>query len=210
MTDNVIESARTANGKIVKITIDEYPSDPFNDWDKFSHLVAWHSRYEFGNKTDIEQWKHQEDFEQWVKEQHGKILIMPLYLYNHSGISLSVEYTYPYNDRWGAGQIGYAYATYQEIRENYLIKRITKKTIKKAIELIKAEIEAYNQYLSGNVYQAEIYTVEKCDKGHTHIDIEDSISSIYGDLEDIKKTLPDYFGNEVKNLDWQNGDIDID
>jgi hypothetical protein len=207
----VIESAKTDN-KIIKISIDEFPTDPYNEWNQLSHIVAWHNRYSFGKKEDIQQFKHQEDFNEYLKELNGKILLLNLYMYEHSGISLSVNQSrpYPFNDRWDSGQIGYAYVTYEEIQKEYSVKRITKKLKQKVIKLIESEIESYNQYLNGQVYEYAIYKIEKCDKGHTHQEIEDSLSGIFGDISDVKEAIAENTDIDVKSLEWKNGDIEED
>lgn len=203
---NIIQSAQTEN-KIIKISVDEFPSDPYNDWCQLSHIVAWHNHYILGKKSDHEQFKKQENFAEFVKEQHGKIVLLNLYMYDHSGISLSTSRTYPFNDRWDACQVGYAYVTYEEIRNEYNVKHVTKKLIEKTINLINAEIETYNQYLNGSVYAFTVYNVEKCNKGHTHQEIADSLSDIYGDLNDVKEAIRENTGLDTSKLNWINGDI---
>ncbi|MFA5307624.1 MAG: hypothetical protein WC365_09305 [Candidatus Babeliales bacterium] len=207
----IIESAKTDN-KIIKISIDEFPSDPYNEWDQLSHIVAWHRHYNFGKKEDIEQFKHQEDFEQYVKDLNGKILLLNLYMYEHSGISLSIDQSrpYPFSDKWDSGQIGYAYVTYEEIQKEYSVKRITEKLKQKVIKLIESEIETYNQYLNGQVYQYAIFKIQKCDKEHEHFEIEDSLSGIFGDISDVKEAIAENTDIDIKSLDWQDGDIEED
>jgi hypothetical protein len=207
----VIESAKT-DSKIIKISIDEFPSDPYNEWDQLSHIVAWHRRYNFGKTDDIQQFKDREDFEQYVKDLNGKILLLNLYMYEHSGISLSVDQSrpYPFNDRWDSRQIGYAYVTYEEIQKEYGVKRISKKLKQKVIKLIESEIETYNQYLNGYVYQYTIYNIQKCDKGHTHQKIDDSLSGIFGNISNVKEAIAENTNIDVKSLEWQDGDIEED
>ena len=43
---NVIESGLNKD-KLVKIVVDEYPEDVFNDWDSLGHIVGFHRRYQF-------------------------------------------------------------------------------------------------------------------------------------------------------------------
>ena len=44
-----------------------------------------------------------------------KNVVLPLYLYDHSGITMSCDLTYPYNDRWDSGQVGWIYASHQRV-----------------------------------------------------------------------------------------------
>ncbi len=86
-------------------------------------------------------------------------MLFPLYMYDHSGICLSLSNShYPFNDRWDAGQLGYVLVDRQEALEQLGKKKLTKKLREKITDIIEAEVETYNLYLSGNVYG---YVVEK-------------------------------------------------
>ena len=87
---NVIESGLSKD-KLVKIVVDEYPEDVYNDWDSLGHIVGFHRRYNFGKKDDIKRFKTPEDFEEFRKENKGNITVYNLYMYEHSRISLSID-----------------------------------------------------------------------------------------------------------------------
>ena len=85
----------------------------------------------------------------------NEVVILPLYMYEHSGVSMSTSHTYPYNDQWDSRQCGWIYAT----REDYANVRgadpgpdwrdaCTKELV--------SEVEEYNTYLTGDVYQVSI------------------------------------------------------
>lgn len=82
-----------------------------------------------------------------VLERH--YIILPLYLYDHSGLSMSCSgFTCP----WDSGQVGYIYCTVQRgIDECTSIENATK--------CLQGEVEVYAQYLQGDVYG---YVVEEC------------------------------------------------
>lgn len=132
------------------------------DWDNMGHMICFHRGYTLGDKTDLKSdrfdgWK--ELMEYLVKEKKARI-IMPLYLYDHSGISMKVGSfagLLPQGHaEFDSGQVGFIYATDMDIRENYLVKRITKTILARAEGLLKAEVETYNQYLTGEVYYYKI------------------------------------------------------
>lgn len=80
-----------------------------------------------------------------------KAVIMPLYLYDHSGLAMSTSDSYyPFNDPWDAGQVGWIYAPYERIEKEF--GEVNSETIRRAEEILRAEVEVYNQYLSGSVY----------------------------------------------------------
>ena len=76
-------------------------------------------------------------------------VILPLFLYDHSGITMR---TTGFNDRWDSGQVGWIYATRQALLEEYSTKRLTKNVLESARRVLKSEVETYAQYLEGDVY----------------------------------------------------------
>jgi hypothetical protein len=80
------------------------------------------------------------------------VIALPLYLYDHSGISMSTGRNYPFNCPWDSGQVGYIFVAYENIRKSFATKRLTKKVIKNALECLESEVKVYNDYLMGNVY----------------------------------------------------------
>ena len=85
-----------------------------------------------------------------------KNVILPLYLYDHSGLSISCSHSYPYNDRWDARQVGWIYAGHDEIKKEY--GNINEKTVEQAKRLLISEINTYDDYLRGECYG---YVIEK-------------------------------------------------
>jgi len=93
--------------------------------------------------------------------------IVPIYMYDHSGISLS---TGPFSCRWDSGQVGWAVLS-PEAAKNY-------PDPKKAIE---SEVETYSQYVSGDVWGFVLEEAKTCDTcGHTEWEEVDSCWGFYG------------------------------
>ena len=102
-------------------------------------------------------------------EKHAQIIFMPLFLYDHSGITMN---TCGYSCRWDSGQVGYIYTDRKTIlglknayyrNEKGKSTKITKNNWKKAAYLwMEGEVEEYDQYLTGEVYGIieEEYDVE--------------------------------------------------
>jgi len=86
-----------------------------------------------------------------VKELVAKpdIISLPLYLYDHSGITMN---TTGFSCPWDSGQVGYIYVSKADARK----ERIPFGNIKPILE---SEVETYNQYLTGEVYGYEILNV---------------------------------------------------
>jgi hypothetical protein len=111
-----------------------------------------------------------------------------LYLYDHSGLSLSTE---PFSNRWDSGQIGYIYVSREDVRKEFRVSRVTKSIEAKAERILLAEVEQYDLYLRGEVYGFEI-TDESGE-------VVDSCYGFYGD-DHNKSGLYDTIPNEYKHL----------
>jgi hypothetical protein len=60
--------------------------------------------------------------------------------------------THSFNDRWDSGRVGFIYATRKDILDNWGGKKLTKDLRQKAHDLLVAEVQDYDDYLTGNVY----------------------------------------------------------
>lgn len=88
------------------------------------------------------------------------VVLLPLWLYDHSGITMSCgDRTGQYADRWDSGQVGWIWTTKGEILENFpdANEDNWKET---AQEVLEAEVELYDQYLTGDVYDYRLYQKE--------------------------------------------------
>jgi len=135
----------TVGNLAVKIFPDEDPSNPRTEWDNLDHMICWHRRYNLGDKH---QFSDPQGFRDFLKSEKGAV-VLPLYLYDHSGITMSCA---PFSCPWDSGQVGYIYLTRAEILKGYSRKRMSKKLIAKVIKYLEGEVETYDQYLTGDVY----------------------------------------------------------
>jgi hypothetical protein len=159
----------------LKIEQDTNPMNPRTDWDNLGTMVCFHKRYELGDKTDY----RTEDYDSWdeLKEgiitNEGEVVILPLYLYDHSGITIS---TSPFDCRWDSGQVGFIFVSKHKIKKEGIDET-------KVEEYLKGEIETYDKYLTGEVYCYEVYEIETCDKGHEHKTLVESCGGYFGEEE---------------------------
>lgn len=180
-------------GFTIKIEADEYPENP-REWDNLGTMVCFHGRYELGDKTDY----REEDQNSWQElkarlVKDGAAIVLPLYLYDHSGLRIKVG---SFNGllpqghaEFDSGQVGFIFITAEKIREEYSVKRITAATLKKVAGYLENEVKTYDQYLSGDVYS---YSIEDAD-GET----VDSCGGYFGydEAEQAAREAVDY---EVK------------
>lgn len=76
-------------------------------------------------------------------------IILPLYLYDHSGITISCS---PFSCPWDSGQVGFVWVSMDDVRKEYSCRAVTKTIREKAIKCLQQEIETYDEYLTGQVY----------------------------------------------------------
>ena len=77
---------------------------------------------------------------------------LPVYKFEHTGISYEAAMRNPYNCPFDSCLIGIIYASKKDIRKEYQTKRITSKIKTKVLELMKAEVKEYSSYSNGEVY----------------------------------------------------------
>lgn len=116
-------------------------------------------------------------------------IILPVYLYDHSGITISCSYTYPYNDRWDAGQVGWIYASYEDIEKTY--GAVNAENIDTAKQVLVGEISTYDDYICGNAYG---YIIEK-----DGVEVENCWGYL-GDLREMIAEMKSSAGKEYQHL----------
>lgn len=145
-------------GYKVEVMWDPEAEDPlcpmYADADEaYGLMVCFHSRYTLGhyNHPDNEWSKHldRDGFNEYLQENKRDIISVPLYLYDHSGITMN---TTGFSCRWDSGMVGVYFITKEEIRKQYCRKRVTKKLANKVRETLQAIVETYDQYLTGEVF----------------------------------------------------------
>jgi len=182
----------------IKIYYDSNPINPRTD-DNIGKMVCFHGRYNLGDEHDY----NHNDYSGWEEMKNAIIKnedvlhILPLYLYDHSGITIS---TSSFNDRWDSGQIGFVYVTKNSVREVYGVKRISPKVSELALKVLEGEVETYDQFLRGDVYGYKIFKVKTCELGHEHEEEMDSCWGYYGKeycLEEAESIVKHYMKENV-------------
>lgn len=150
------------NNVVLKIIMDDSPESP-REWDNLGTMACFHRRYDLGDKDhgvdhrDFSSWS---EMEEYIKKELRACIVLPLFLYDHSGITIS---TSPFSCRWDSGQIGFIYITREKILEEYGGKRVSAKLKKRVTEYLIGEVEVYDQYLTGDVYRFVLEEKAECD-----------------------------------------------
>lgn len=150
----------------LRIVQDSSPESP-REWDNLGTIAYKHSSYTLGEEEIDEpiEWLESmlginnayiysnERLRQLEERFFNDYIALPLYLYDHSGISLS---TSSFSCRWDSGKVGYIYISKDKVREEYGVKRINDKLKERVLSVLENEIKTFDMYVSGEVYGFEI------------------------------------------------------
>ena len=129
-------------GHEIEIKTDENAESP-REWDNIGEMVCFHRRYDLGDehKFTVEEVKDISD--------RKDVIALPLYLYDHSGITISCK---PFSCPWDSGQVGIIFADYEKIRKEFSVTRVGAKLREKVRKILISEVETYDKFLRGEVY----------------------------------------------------------
>lgn len=154
-------------GHRIEIWPDENAESPRTEQSNLGVMACFHPRYNLGDKTNLKDTNFAgwDDMAGWLKKEGGAVIVLPLFLYDHSGLRMKVGSFQGHlpqgHAEFDSGQVGFIYATREAILKTYEVKRITKALLKKAEEALSAEVKVYDQYLSGDVYGFRVFAPAK-------------------------------------------------
>lgn len=190
-----METIQHANCTI-RIEQDDDPQNPRVDYDNVGIMCCWHNRHTLGDEDfisklsdalepyGIEGIEHYEPHVlQGVVEAAG-FHILPLYLYDHSGITMN---TTGFHCPWDSGRVGFICMSPDTAKDE---------CIKDPLACLRGEVETYDQYLRGDVWG---YIVTHDETGE-----EDSCWGFFGsdDCEEEAKSVAESMEREYR-LDRQ-------
>ncbi len=129
-----------------------------------------------------------------IETDYKVLMIKPLYMYDHSGITIS---TSQFGCQWDSGQIGWIF-----IEEKNWISMMGEdmdRSEDRLDRIIESEVETYDKYLQGEVYQYKIYEVEECNLGHQHRTLVECCGG-YFDEEDCRSEGESYMEHLEKEV----------
>lgn len=163
---------------------------------RFSGEFTWHcTTHDTYTSDEDEPEKCHKAHEVKEPKLNRPVEIMPLYLYDHSGITISTSSSsFQAFDSvgWDWGLLGFIYLTHEKIKENW--SNIEDEDIpEKSAEVMQAEVEEYDQFLRGDIYGFILEKGTRCDQGDIHWETEDSCWGFYGydhEASGLKDNLP--------------------
>lgn len=215
-------------GYKIEICIDHDPQNPRTEFDHLGKMLCAHSRYilgddQFGShpymtaEQEITSMVYDEFFpdadvheDQYHQAMLDKcpIIWLPLYLYDHSGITMN---TTGFSCPWDSGQVGIIYVSLERAKTEWPKKmdETDEQWDHRIREYLKGEVEEYDNYLRGEVYGYRVYKPVEDEDGFMDEDDEDcweeveSCWGFFGDynteggcLEQARDAVPEDETNE--------------
>ena len=124
------------------------------EYDNLGSMVCYHSRYNLGDKNpylpghykpnprNFSGWGH---MRQYLEKVHDLAVCLPVYMYEYGAVAVSTKL---FSCLWDSGQIGFIFVSKEKLRKEYGVKRVTASLVAKAVRILEAEVQEYNQYLN--------------------------------------------------------------
>lgn len=155
----------------LKLASHKYPENPRIDYDCLGVMVCDHRSYNLGDEDGLSQAvslvrQHYPEsvLDEYDLRDHPTVLkllndsdaavVLPLYLFDHSGITMR---TTPFSCPWDSGQVGFIFLSKEKARQEYGWKRLTKQRVEKLESYLCAEVKEYDYYLRGDAWGFEAY-----------------------------------------------------
>ena len=113
------------------------------------------------------------------------INVMPLYVYEHGGLAVSIgSHNFP-DARWDVCTAGFVYTTKRHFNTNCG----SEMTNERLQSLFKGEIEELNAYLSGQIFTYAITKTTECSHGCEHEETIDNEAGYYSEDEALMEAI---------------------
>lgn len=135
----------------ISVFLDDCSESP-RTWDNLSEFHCCHRRYSLGDEEfNYSTGSDCIDVAQQAEKQGD--IVLPLYLYDHSGITISLT---PFHCPWDSGQVGFVIVRRAKMLQEFGGKRFTQSLKEKALHIAESEVHTYDQFLRGEIYGYQI------------------------------------------------------
>lgn len=129
----------------VRITVDSDPINPRAEYSNAGVMYCRHGRYDLGDKNAEDAFVENAKGNRVQRDDIA--LALPIYMYDHSGITISHE---PFSCPWDSGLLGVHYITKEVLSREFNGDKA------KARACLESELKTYDQYLRGEVFGFEV------------------------------------------------------
>lgn len=159
-----IHSQISYKGYNINIYYDENPMNPRTDIENLGTIYTAHRRYrpeeEFDkhfNKNEVFDGRLGNFSDSFLQ----KYVALPIYLYDHSGITIS---TSPFSCPWDSGFYGIIAVSLEKVRQEYGWKSVTRQRREQIKKYLQGEINELDDYYTGQVFRYELIEVNTEEK----------------------------------------------
>lgn len=181
-------------GLTIKVYQDPDAESP-REWDNVARFAFDHRRYNLPWEVDndLRGLSLQELYDELCKR--GAVIILKVYGYDHGIFTISAESFYgrAQHAAWDSGIVGLACVFRDDILREHNRKRLSKKLLELADNILRAEIKEYDQFLTGDVYGYVVEDEEEnnLDSCWGYFGLDYAISEAKSAAECVSKTVFD-------------------
>lgn len=197
--DNANAHTETYRGYHIAIQYDMDSLNPRKENDNAGTMVCFHKNYDLGDDHEYDAPSSavaaicdiDEDdllpcpgsaYELKEALDKAPLYVLPLYLYDHSGITMN---TTGFNCPWDSGQVGFIYITNETADEEWPLREDESEEERsvRIYNYLVNEVKEYDDYLTGNVYGYVISTLDEDGEAEDEIPDGGSCWGFLGDYE---------------------------
>lgn len=169
-------TSATGQHWVLELIHDQDAESPRNTQENLGTLIYGHRRYILGDERITQ--GSMDAYLEYKGLDPDKIVSLPVYLYDHSGLAMS---TRPFGDPFDSGCVGAIYATFDKIDAEF--GNHTEETLERVRDLLRAEISEMHEYLSGETYGFRAFQAQGA-AGSDNEDepVDDKETSVWGFL----------------------------
>lgn len=152
---DAIKTYKFSDGRTLEIIQDEDPESP-RDWDNLGTMACFHKSYDLGDKDhgiDHTEFGGFDEMEKWIRHENPGCVILPLFLFDHSGITMSTSserFRVCDGAGWDWGQVGFIFVSRETIEKEF--GEHGGRTDEQIETYLRGEVETYDQYIRGDIY----------------------------------------------------------
>jgi len=118
----------------------------------------------------------------------GAVIALPLYVYDHGGITMN---TNGFSDPWDTSSVGIIWTTPKKLQETGIVQETGETWESVAKRSLEAEVQTYDQYLKDEVYG---YVVETLDEEGEWTEVDSCYGYYVSTSNPLLELADEYFG----------------
>lgn len=131
---------------LFEVLTDPDPQSPREN-SNLGTMLYKHRRYVLGD--DLINFGSFDDYLESANISPEEVVSLPLFLLDHSGLTLS---TTDFADPWDSGCVGVIFTTYDKIKAEYAVSDVDPDLIERVGNMLENEVAEFNTYLNNEIY----------------------------------------------------------